>query len=172
MRCPNAQSLAARRGSTLAGEAPTRKCARCGQRFELAERRGRNSGRCPPKETDKRVYHKGARYCSETCRKLASKARRAALQQPSPGAVKNGSKPHRGPDVLSTVTRVENSCATSIPWEGENQGRGSLKKPALDRRIVPDAKWPGMYRIRLPGGSLTDMVNLTRARDVLGGREP
>jgi hypothetical protein len=157
---------------TLAGEAPTRKCARCGQRFELAERRGRNSGRCLPKETDKRVYHKGARYCSETCRKLASKARRAALQQPSPGAVKNGSKPHRGPDVLSTVTSVENSFATSIPWEGENQGRGSPKKPALDRRIVPDAKWPGMYRVRLPGGSLTDMVNLTRARDALLGRGP
>jgi hypothetical protein len=27
------------------------------------------------------------------------------------------------------------------------------------------AKWAGMYRIRLPGGGLTEMVNLTRARD-------
>jgi hypothetical protein len=43
------------------------------------------------------------------------------------------------------------------------------KKPApvAHVAIVPDAKWPGMYRIRHPDGSLTDMVNLTRARDAL-----
>jgi ABC-type nitrate/sulfonate/bicarbonate transport system substrate-binding protein len=30
---------------------------------------------------------------------------------------------------------------------------------ALDRgAVVPDAKWPGMYRLRLPDGSLTVMV--------------
>jgi hypothetical protein len=34
-------------------------------------------------------------------------------------------------------------------------------------RIVPDKRWPGMYRLRLPDGSLTDMVNLTRAKDAL-----
>jgi hypothetical protein len=31
--------------------------------------------------------------------------------------------------------------------------------------VVPDAKWPGMYRVRLPDGSLSDMVNLTRANE-------
>jgi hypothetical protein len=36
-------------------------------------------------------------------------------------------------------------------------------KPA----IVPDAVWPGMYRIRLSDGSLSDMLNLARARDAL-----
>ena len=41
------------------------------------------------------------------------------------------------------------------------------KAPSLDPRIVPDAKWPGMYRIRLRDGSLSDMTNLTRARDGL-----
>jgi len=39
--------------------------------------------------------------------------------------------------------------------------------PKLDHRIVPDPKWPGMYRVRRPDGSLTDMVNLTRAKDAL-----
>jgi hypothetical protein len=34
-------------------------------------------------------------------------------------------------------------------------------------RVIPDKHWPGMYRLRLPDGSLTDMVNLTRARDAL-----
>jgi hypothetical protein len=31
--------------------------------------------------------------------------------------------------------------------------------------IVPDAEWPEMYRVRRPDGTLTDMVNLTRAKD-------
>lgn len=34
-------------------------------------------------------------------------------------------------------------------------------------RIVPDAKYPGMYRLRIPDGSLSDIVNLTRAKDAL-----
>jgi hypothetical protein len=34
-------------------------------------------------------------------------------------------------------------------------------------KIVPDAKWPAMYRIRRPDGTLTDMVNQARARDAL-----
>jgi hypothetical protein len=31
-------------------------------------------------------------------------------------------------------------------------------------RVVPDAAYPGMWRVELPGG-LSDMVNLTRPRD-------
>jgi hypothetical protein len=31
--------------------------------------------------------------------------------------------------------------------------------------VVPDPEWPKMYRVRRPNGSLTDMVNMTRARD-------
>jgi hypothetical protein len=31
--------------------------------------------------------------------------------------------------------------------------------------VVPNRDWPKMYRVRKPDGSLTDMVNLTRARD-------
>jgi hypothetical protein len=37
----------------------------------------------------------------------------------------------------------------------------------LDPHIVPDPKWPGMYRIKRPDGSLSDMANLTRCRDAL-----
>jgi len=32
--------------------------------------------------------------------------------------------------------------------------------------IVPDNTWPGMWRVRIPDGHLTDIVNLTRAKDV------
>ena len=31
-------------------------------------------------------------------------------------------------------------------------------------RVVPDSKYPDMWRVKLPGG-LSDMVNLSRARD-------
>jgi hypothetical protein len=47
------------------------------------------------------------------------------------------------------------------------------RKPVMTRGgflIVPDARWPNMYRIRKPDGTLTDMVNLNaragRARKV------
>jgi hypothetical protein len=32
-------------------------------------------------------------------------------------------------------------------------------------KIVPDSNWSGMWRIAWPDGRLSDMVNLTRARD-------
>ena len=38
--------------------------------------------------------------------------------------------------------------------------RSGLKLP-----IEPDPIWPGMWRVRLPNGQLSDMVNLTRAND-------
>jgi hypothetical protein len=43
----------------------------------------------------------------------------------------------------------------------------TLSRSKLDRRIVPDAVYPAMYRLRLPGGGLPDMVNLARAKDTL-----
>jgi hypothetical protein len=35
--------------------------------------------------------------------------------------------------------------------------------------IVEDSKYPGMWRVKKPDGSLTDMVNITRARDAARG---
>jgi hypothetical protein len=31
--------------------------------------------------------------------------------------------------------------------------------------VEPDAEWPGMWRVRLPDGDLSDMTNRTRAKD-------
>jgi len=31
--------------------------------------------------------------------------------------------------------------------------------------IIPDATWPKMWRVQLPNGHVTDMVNITRAKD-------
>jgi hypothetical protein len=54
-----------------------------------------------------------------------------------------------------------------LKWHNAN-GRLSLyygndRDPLL--AVEPDSKYPGMYRIRFPEGGLSDMVNLTRAKD-------
>jgi hypothetical protein len=40
---------------------------------------------------------------------------------------------------------------------------GSARRPIAE--VIPDSCWPGMWRIRTPDGSLSDMANLTRAKD-------
>jgi len=35
----------------------------------------------------------------------------------------------------------------------------------MAHKIVPESKYPGMYRIVLPDGSLSDVLNLCRAKD-------
>jgi hypothetical protein len=53
--------------------------------------------------------------------------------------------------------------------EGQKTQSVTLRRKPLklDPHIVPDPKWPGMYRIKRPDGSLSDMANLTRCRDGL-----
>ena len=49
-----------------------------------------------------------------------------------------------------------------IRWDGH---RLRLLTGRLIATVEPDARWAGMYRVRLPGGHLTDTVNLSRAKD-------
>lgn len=39
----------------------------------------------------------------------------------------------------------------------------------LELEVVEDDRFPGMWRIRAPNGELSDMVNLTRAKDAALG---
>jgi hypothetical protein len=50
--------------------------------------------------------------------------------------------------------------------------RQSRRRVSPPSGIVPDATYPDMYRLRLPAGALSDMVNLTRAKDALGDIRP
>jgi hypothetical protein len=58
------------------------------------------------------------------------------------------------------MTTVHGRAA--LVWRGDDLYFGQ-RMPML--RIVPDAIWPGMWRVELPGGGLSDMVNRTRIRD-------
>jgi hypothetical protein len=61
------------------------------------------------------------------------------------------------------------------PKSGHCFGRNELVwdglKLKLGTRVVatiePDAKWSGMWRVRWPDDSLSDMTNLTRAKDAV-----
>jgi hypothetical protein len=46
-----------------------------------------------------------------------------------------------------------------------NDSRLYLGSRATGYSITPDTKYPSMWRVRYPDGSLSDIVNLTRARD-------
>jgi len=37
----------------------------------------------------------------------------------------------------------------------------------LRPKVISDANWPGMYRVRWPDGALSDMVNLSRSNDAV-----
>jgi hypothetical protein len=52
-------------------------------------------------------------------------------------------------------------------------GAADSKKPAaaVYVAIAADERFPGMYRLKRADGSLSDMVNLTRAKDALAAMQ-
>jgi hypothetical protein len=113
-------------------------CSTCGRKFR------------PQRST--------ARFCGPRCRVAAKRTR------------------DRGTPITTAATRpsVAPGAVLSVTGPIGMSGRQKpqivtlRRKPLkLDPRIVPDPKWPGMYRIKHPDGSLSDMANLTRCRDGL-----
>jgi hypothetical protein len=94
-----------------------------------------------------------ARYCGSTCRKAANRKQCHA---------------NSTADSASGAAKSSRNGASFPSERSEPINAPTAKKPLSVTRgyaIVPDAKWPGMYRIRRPDGSLTDLLSLTRARD-------
>jgi hypothetical protein len=52
-------------------------------------------------------------------------------------------------------------CRDDLTWRGDTLRLGSRELACL----VPDGKWPSMWRVRLPGGRLSDMANKTWAKE-------
>ena len=74
-------------------------------------------------------------------------------------------RPSVAPDAVLSVTATLDISKGQKPQSVTL--RQARKPPNLDPRIVPDPKWPGMYRIKRRDGDLTDMVSLSRAKDAL-----
>jgi hypothetical protein len=55
-----------------------------------------------------------------------------------------------------------------LTWHGERDGTPVLCRTgssAILARIEEDRVYPGMWRVKMPSGKLSDMTNLTRAKD-------
>jgi hypothetical protein len=139
----------------------TGQCRHCGERFPLAQRQGKDSYRA--RAGRERSYHE-QRYCSATCRKLASKARVARSRGPVPGPSMRQKAPE-GSEPFSGVTNAPNPIGLASISGAQKSTRPALQMTFGRYTVVPDTEWLFMYRVRRPEGTLTDMVNLTRARD-------
>jgi hypothetical protein len=61
------------------------------------------------------------------------------------------------------VMRVFNR--DDLIWRSDGGGLAICFQRRVMLRILPDATWPKMWRVQHPDGRLSDMVNLTRAKD-------
>jgi hypothetical protein len=88
-----------------------------------------------------------ARFCSTACRMSA----------------------HRGAPTkgLLTAPQAAQKCVTGRSRAADNPTVPKSRSVTLPAGLVRDAVYPNMYRLVRPDGSLSDMVNLTRAKDAL-----
>ena len=108
-----------------------------------------------------------ARYCSARCRLVAHRCPDSAQE------------PNSGPYMRSLAFQAPSEHpiqATLSPPSFETLKSQQPPAPKSALRLHPgsrstgimvcsDETWPGMYRVHLPDGHVTDMVNLTRAKD-------
>ena len=139
-------------------------CSHCGERFTAPTHSGRY------RQTSERRI-KSARYCSRACRQAAYVARRA-IRAGLPHSERHKAFRGRVTDVGSRVKGAGGAALrTSVTQALQPTDISSEIRPKITTlglvSIVADALWSDMYRLRFPDGSLSDMVNLTRAKDAL-----
>lgn len=72
----------------------------------------------------------------------------------------NDNAPIKGYDVITEEDKTMTDARSAAEWKGNRLCIG--RKP----KIVPDEKYPDvMWRVKRPDGSVSDMVNRTRAKD-------
>jgi hypothetical protein len=96
-----------------------------------------------------------ARFCSPACRVAAH--RKAECNANS--AADNGTGAAR---ISQNDSRMSSGRPRQI-----NAPTATKPLSVTGWRIVSDAKWADMYRLRRSDGTLSDMVNLPRAKDAL-----
>jgi hypothetical protein len=156
------------RERNTAQPATTRICPVCGDRFA----RGRHSNR---RKAAGRKTVAWSTYCSRACRQAAYRNRKDIHNNVPASARRRRPAKRRLPLLSACVTSAPerlpgsypHTCVTRPEISQRVQGPATPKKRTLPPDIVPDGKWPGMYRLRLPNGRLSDLVNLTRAKDAV-----
>src|SRR5262245_6992748 len=141
-------------------------CQRCGETFS-PQRLGRRQ-----------------QYCSTRCRTAAHR------QTGMPRETEAGAQQAKSPTCpIENIGELDRLSLQNRPTAPERQSdsqpvRASLlRAPATfvtERRIgrpprhpraIPDAIYPGMYRVRWPDGRVSDMANLSRVNDSIAEYE-
>jgi hypothetical protein len=97
-----------------------------------------------------------ARFCSSRCRLINHRA----------SALKTPSRPAGEPAGAFLSVSGTHSLPAPLQMKRETL-TASRALEQLPRSIVRDERYRNMYRVVLPDGSLSDMLNLTRAKDAL-----
>jgi hypothetical protein len=136
-------------------------CPVCGDRFA----RGRHSNR---HKAAGRKTVAWSTYCSRACRQAAYRIRKDIHNNVPASARRRRPAKRRLPLLSACVTSAPERLPLTWPEISQRvQWPATPKKRSLPPEIFPDGKWPGMYRLRLPNGRLSDLVNLTRAKDAV-----
>jgi hypothetical protein len=69
------------------------------------------------------------------------------------------------PELDKLAEELKNDFGLLKPENISHTATSVDEFPRAAVAIKPDAKWPSMWRVHLPNGQVTDMTNLTRARD-------
>jgi hypothetical protein len=104
--------------------------------------------------TEFKPQRRSARFCDTACRV-------AAHRKPDCNANSTPHSPSEAPPAS------QNGSGVHLTRSEPKNAPTAEKSFSVTRGFAIVAKWPGMFRLRLPDGNLSDLVNLTRARDAL-----
>jgi hypothetical protein len=115
------------------------------------------SGTCSHCGGEFKPLRRSARFCGSTCRVAAHRRMGCNAKQP--------------PEKAAEASRALQNGSGVPPARADSKNAPApMNYLSVTRRrhaIVPDDRWPGMYRIKRRDGSVTDMVCLTRAKEAL-----
>src|SRR5262249_52454170 len=149
------------RDSATRSAPATAVCPVCNKRFE----RGRHRNQFH--RAGARVIE-SSRYCSPKCRQSAWRTRRDIRNEIPRRQRRIRNTERKKPGAATPLHASVTQPKISQRFQHAATRKKTISGPrSLPPGIVPGKHSPGMYRLRLPDGSLSDMVSLTRAKDAL-----
>ena len=135
-------------------------CPTCGDRFA----RGQYSNQ---HKSSRGEIVPTSKYCSNACRQATYRTRRDIRNNIPVSARPRRPGKRKLRPLSACVTNAPLASVTRAEIPQRNQSAVTPQKKSLPPDIVPDEHFPAMYRLRLPDGSLSDILNLTWAKDAL-----
>jgi hypothetical protein len=90
---------------------------------------------------------------------------RLARAQVAHNNIRARNRPSRTNASAATLEACPSAFSDNLHRDAEWHGNRLIFRRRVVATVIPDRDWPSMWRVRLPDGHVTDMVNYTRARD-------